>query len=90
MLLCFQHLFQYLGRLAAPEELPGELIRLAMMSVAAVAIIPTQDILGLGQEARMNRPSTAQGNWHWRMTPGQLTDKHAAQLREMTETYGRA
>jgi 4-alpha-glucanotransferase len=80
---------RYLGHRVAAEDISGAFIRLAMMSVAHTAIIPLQDLLGLGQEARMNIPSTAQGNWRWRLLPGQLTDRHEATLREMTVTYGR-
>ncbi len=85
-----QQLFSYIGREATPAEVPLEMIRLAMMSVADMCIIPTQDILGLGSEARMNRPATSSGNWRWRMAPGLLTDTHVQRLRDMTELYGRA
>ena len=53
----------------ASDEVNWELIRLAMASIADIAIIPMQDILGLGKEARMNRPSIAQGNWEWQLVP---------------------
>ncbi len=85
-----QRLYRYLGKEAGAEEIHWELIRLAMMSVANTAIIPMQDILGLGEEARMNLPATTEGNWRWRLLPEQLTPDLAACLREMTETYGRA
>jgi 4-alpha-glucanotransferase len=55
-----------------------------------MAIFPMQDILGLGEEARMNRPATVQGNWQWRLVPEQLTPTLAAKLLEITEVYGRA
>jgi len=60
------------------------------MSVAKMAIIPMQDLLGLGQEGRMNYPSVARGNWEWRLLPDQMTDGVAEFLRDLTETYGRA
>jgi 4-alpha-glucanotransferase len=60
-----------------------------MMSRANLAIIPMQDILGLGAEARMNRPATGDGNWEWQLAPGQFTPTLAEKLRAMTETYGR-
>ncbi len=85
-----QRLFRYLGREIDAEQVPRELIRLAMMSVARTAIIPMQDLLGLGQEGRMNYPSVARGNWEWRLGSGQLTDELARFLRNLTETYGRA
>ena len=52
-------------------------------------MIPMQDILGLGKESRMNVPSTVGGNWRWRMLTGKTTDKLAAKLRELAETYFR-
>ncbi len=79
----------YLGREVSGEELPKELIRLLMMSVANTVIIQAQDILGLGSEARMNLPSTCQGNWAWRLMPGQLSPSHAQMLSEMSSRYGR-
>jgi 4-alpha-glucanotransferase len=72
------------------EELHWELIRLIMMSVASAAIFPMQDILGLGAEARMNRPASLGGNWEWRMVADRLTPDLARKLREMTEMYGRS
>lgn len=65
------------------------LIELAMSSRARVAIVPAQDVLGLGSEARMNTPGTTRGNWRWRLEPGQLSSEHAARLRELTARYGR-
>lgn len=85
-----ERLFSYLGRNITAEEVTAELIRLAMMSVADTAIIPMQDILDLGEEARMNRPAGEEGNWEWRLLPGQLTPDRAKWLRDMTITYGRA
>src|SRR5262245_5015638 len=59
------------------------LIELAYGSRAAVAIVPAQDVLGLGSEARMNTPGRGTGNWSWRLEPGQLTQEHAMRLREL-------
>jgi 4-alpha-glucanotransferase len=84
-----RRLMRYLGREVPVEDLHWELIRLAMMSVAAIAVIPMQDVLGLGQRARMNVPSVLGGNWAWRLAPDQVTPEIAARLREMTEIYGR-
>jgi 4-alpha-glucanotransferase len=67
-----------------PVEPHWGLIELAMRSRAALAIIPAQDVLGLGSEAQMNRPGTVRGNWAWRLHRGQLTDELAARLREAT------
>jgi 4-alpha-glucanotransferase len=67
-----------------------DLIRLALSSVANQVIIPVQDLLGLGSEARMNFPSTTGGNWAWRYTAGVLTEEIGDRLRQLTATYGRA
>ena len=85
-----KRLLRYLGRDIPLEELHWELIRLIMMSVANTAIFPIQDVLGLGGEARMNRPATLEGNWEWRMVADRLTPDLARKLREITEMYGRA
>ncbi|HEX2729652.1 MAG TPA: 4-alpha-glucanotransferase, partial [Rubrobacteraceae bacterium] len=66
-----------------------DLIRLAHSSVARRAIVPMQDILQLGSEARMNTPGTATGNWGWRMDETSLTPQLATRLRRLTQTYGR-
>ena len=83
-------LFRYLGRKVSRWNVHREFIRLAMMSVADVAIFPVQDILGLGEEARMNRPATREGNWMWRLSPEHLKPSVAKILLDMTETYGRS
>lgn len=80
----------YLGREVKGKEIHWELVRLAMMSVANMAILPMQDILGLGEQARMNRPAKKDGNWQWRLLSQQLTSSVAKRLLEMTEIYGRA
>jgi 4-alpha-glucanotransferase len=61
------------------------LIRHAWQSRAALAIAPLQDVLRLGNEARMNLPGTEEGNWEWRYAKGALTDRNARELRELTE-----
>ena len=66
------------------------LIELAYSSPAELAIAPAQDVLGLGSEARMNRPGQTYGNWGWRLTPGQLTPALATRLRELAAANGRA
>jgi 4-alpha-glucanotransferase len=66
------------------------LIEMAMSSPARLAIVPMQDVLGLGSEARMNVPGTEAGNWSWRMSPDALTPELAARLRRVTERSGRA
>lgn len=70
-------------------ELPWDFIRLAMGSVADLCIIPMQDYLGLGSEARINYPSTLGDNWKWRMKKGAFTDELADEIRRMTQIYAR-
>ncbi len=77
---------RYLGN---NGEISWELIRLLFQSVAGMAVLPIQDVLALGTEARMNMPGQAEGNWTWRLFPGQLTTQHAERLREFSELYGR-
>ena len=72
-----------------PAEPHWSLVRLALESRARLAVVPAQDVLGLGDEARMNRPGRPEGNWTWRLEPGQLTDGLAARLRAETERGGR-
>ncbi|MFC1658828.1 4-alpha-glucanotransferase, partial [Candidatus Omnitrophota bacterium] len=83
------NLFEYLGRQIQAEEISWALIRLAMMSVADTVIFPIQDVLGLGQEARMNTPATTHGNWQWRLLPEQLTPEIAHRLLQATRLYAR-
>lgn len=64
-------------------------IRSVLASVAAIAIIPLQDVLGLGSEARMNLPGTLSGNWIWRYKPEALTKGIREQLRGLTLLYDR-
>jgi 4-alpha-glucanotransferase len=64
-------------------------IRTVLASVAAIAIIPLQDVLGLGSEARMNLPGTVSGNWKWRYQPKALTKEISEQLRTLTLLYDR-
>ena len=71
------------------KQLHWELIRAAMASVAFLAIIPMQDFLGLGSEARINIPSTLGGNWRWRMGREDFTMELAEQIKAMTRLYGR-
>jgi 4-alpha-glucanotransferase len=72
------------------REINWDFIRLALMSVADAAIIPMQDVLGLGSEARMNLPGTAEGNWCWRLVPDMLTGEINDRLKEVTALYGRS
>jgi 4-alpha-glucanotransferase len=78
----------YLGVQTA-EEIPWTLIRTAFTSVADTAIVPAQDILALGNEARMNLPGEEKDNWSWRLEGGALTDELADKLRALAEISGR-
>lgn len=75
--------------LNAGGEINWDFIRAALASVAVMAIIPLQDLLGLGTDARFNTPGTAGGNWTWRMPTSALDESLAARLRKITELYGR-
>lgn len=70
-------------------EINWDLMRAIWGSVADTAIAPMQDLLGLDNDARMNRPATTDGNWQWRLIKGETTDELAERLKEMTEVYGR-
>jgi len=82
-----QRALKYLG--TDSHEINWDFIRLALMSVADTAIVPLQDILGMGSEARMNIPATMVGNWCWRFTADILTNEIKARLKELTILYGR-
>lgn len=71
------------------SDISWSFMKLAFSSVADLAIVPAQDILRLGREARMNLPGTASGNWYWRMKTGSLSETHALKLKKMTITFGR-
>ncbi len=71
------------------SEIHWDFIRLAFASVANTAIVPLQDVLGLGSEARMNLPGRPDGNWEWRFLPEQLTPQIQQRLLEMVELYER-
>lgn len=80
----------YIGRdIPVDQEMVDEIIRLAHSSVADLCIIPLQDYLGLGNEARINTPSTLGDNWKWRVTKDKLTDKLADKIRKYTNVYRR-
>jgi 4-alpha-glucanotransferase len=85
-----KRLFDYIGHRVSAPDISWELMRVAMRSVARITIIPMQDVLGLGAKARMNFPAKADGNWRWRMRPGQTRARLASRLRNLTATYGRA
>jgi 4-alpha-glucanotransferase len=71
------------------RQIHWDMIRLALGSVADTAIVPLQDVLGLGTGARMNLPGTARGNWRWRFTEEMLPPEATSRLAEMTAIYDR-
>jgi len=71
------------------HDLPWDFIRWLFASVADTAVVPLQEVLSLGTEARMNYPSRLGGNWGWRFLPGALTPALRARLRRLSEAYGR-
>ncbi|ABS27165.1 4-alpha-glucanotransferase [Anaeromyxobacter sp. Fw109-5] len=72
------------------RDMSWVMIRAVLSSVADTAIVPMQDVLGLGSAARMNTPATLDGNWRWRVREEALTAQVAARLAEAAELYGRA
>ena len=81
---------EYLCKSALDEDqLAWDFIAMAMGSVADLCIIPLQDYLCLGAEARINTPSTLGGNWVWRMKKGQLDEALVRKIHKVTKLYGR-
>jgi 4-alpha-glucanotransferase len=78
----------YLG--IGTEGVHWDFIRAAMASVANLCVIPMQDVLGLGSDARMNVPSQPTGSWSWRLRPGSLTPELANKLATLVELTDRA
>ena len=72
------------------REIHWDFIRTVLASVAELAIVPLQDVLGCGSDARMNLPGRPGGNWRWRFAADDLTDVARQRLRLYTQTYGRA
>ncbi len=84
-----QSALKYFG-LENTEKLPEEMIRCGMASASDLFVVQMQDYLGLGAEARMNKPSSMNGqNWTWRMLSEQVNDTLAEQIYKLTKQYGR-
>jgi 4-alpha-glucanotransferase len=66
-----------------------DLARIAYASVADLAVVPMQDVLGLGSRARMNVPGKAEGNWGWKLVDGQADEQAARRMHQLAETFGR-
>jgi 4-alpha-glucanotransferase len=84
-----KRLFDYVGHRVAAGDISWELMRVIMRSVARIAIVPMQDVLGLGAQARMNLPARQDGNWRWRMRSDRIDARLADRLRKLIETYAR-
>lgn len=82
-----RYALEYLGD--AKDGISWAFIRAAQGSVATLSVVPVQDVLGLGSEARMNTPSLPDGNWRWRMAPGALTGGIAERLALLAEVTDR-
>lgn len=78
---------EYLG--SPEEEMPWPLIRSCFASVARLAVVPMQDVLGLGSEHRMNVPGTSAGNWRWRFEWEMVSESLPERLRRLASLYGR-
>jgi len=74
---------------ARGSDVPWKMIEAAYRSPSLLALVPLQDFLGLGSDARMNRPGTTSGNWSWRATAPSLTLELAARLRALGQASGR-
>ncbi len=83
-----KYAYEYLG-VTKKEEIPYAVLRAAYASVSAIAIFQVQDILEMGNEARMNTPSTVGDNWKWRMLKNSLTKKKAKELKRLAIFYAR-
>jgi len=81
------HARRYMG--VPGHDIAWDMARLAYLSVADTAVIPLQDLMSLGNEARMNFPGKASGNWQWRFLPEMLTDQISRRLEELVVLYGR-
>lgn len=84
-----EQLKRYLGRKIKSANVHKDMIKMAYSSVAELAIIPLQDVIGLGKEARMNTPATIDKNWKWKLLPNEFNEKHVKWLKELTCIYAR-
>lgn len=81
---------RYIGDEVTPDkEMYRSILRMTMATTADTCILPIQDVLGLPNTARMNKPSTVKSNWRWRLDGKLLTDKAQKDLLELTQRYGR-
>ncbi|MHC4642792.1 MAG: 4-alpha-glucanotransferase, partial [Planctomycetota bacterium] len=86
-----KNLFDHLGREVRSGELHWALIEIAAGSAAKLTMIPMQDVLGLGAEARMNQPGTFdENNWAWRFSWHRITNRTVDRLKQITQAHRRA
>jgi 4-alpha-glucanotransferase len=83
----YERVLRYIGK--SGRSIHWDMIRLAQQSPANLAVIPLQDVLGLDNDARMNRPATTRGNWEWRVRRSRLSAALAEGLRDLAEAYER-
>jgi 4-alpha-glucanotransferase len=79
----------YTGRKISKKTINEVLIEVAYGSVARLAVVPLQDVIGLGEEAIMNRPSVNEGNWKWKLKNGQIRKDHHKYLAAIVKLYHR-
>lgn len=84
-----ENFLRYIGHPVDECSVASEFVRMALMSVSNLAILPMQDLLGLSEDARMNTPSVAHGNWEWRLKKHQITPQLAKWLLDLVHLYGR-
>ncbi|MDX1582107.1 MAG: 4-alpha-glucanotransferase [Thermoanaerobaculia bacterium] len=84
-----KHAKRYLGA-RSERDIVSKAIEALYRSRAETAIVPMQDVLGLGSDARMNTPGTVEGNWRWRLEPDQLIEKDAKRLATLATETGRS
>jgi 4-alpha-glucanotransferase len=83
------NLFKVIGKKIGEDQVSFELIKVAMASISDLSIIPLQDVLSLGEQARMNNPGNPLNNWKWRVIPKQIRSSRFEKLSEITAEYHR-
>jgi len=84
-----QQIEQYVGKRLTEDDIHLEMARLVYASVANLAILPIQDVLGIDELGRMNIPASGENNWQWRLLPGQVNADVENLLKEWTTMYNR-
>lgn len=85
-----KRLKNYVGSSVREKDVHRVLARLIYGSVARIAMLPVQDVIGLDETARLNTPGSGENNWQWRLKPGQLTHDEEKWLKKMTKMFNRA